>query len=244
MAEKSLPVSDLYARLQHQLGLDARQQQVAIEMMGGVVVLDGEVDDISTKRRVARAAREAFGEDQVEDRLTVRPTQSREDGAISTTLCETLLQESVFRRFSMNLWRKEEMHMIRDVPANGEGHLDVIVDNGVVTLAGEVWSLSHARMAELLAWWTPGVRGVINRLAIVPDEQDNDDEISDAVRLALDKDPLVQSEQIRVTTRDQVVILEGLVRGSEERQMAELDVWYLGSAVAGVSNQIQVKTKT
>jgi osmotically-inducible protein OsmY len=151
------------------------------------------------------------------------------------------LHEPVFRRFSMNLWRKEEMQMIRDVVANSEGHLDVVVDDGVVTLSGEVWSLSHARMAELLAWWTPGVRGVANRLAIVPDEQDNDDEITDAVRLALDKDPLVQSEQIRVTTREQVVILEGLVRGSEERQMAELDVWYVGSAVAGVSNQIQVK---
>jgi osmotically-inducible protein OsmY len=171
----------------------------------------------------------------------VRPAQLREDGTISTVLCEALLHEPVFRRFSINLWRKEEMRMIRDVLTHREGHLDLVVDEGVVTLSGEVWSLSHGRMAELIAWWTPGVRGVVNRIAIVPDEQDNDDEITDAVRLALDKDPLVQSEQIRITTRDQVVILEGLVRGSEERQMAELDVWYVASAVAGVSNQIQVK---
>lgn len=240
MAEKSLPVSDLYARLQHQLGMDARQPPVSLDLVGGVLILSGEVEDIGTKRRVARAAREAFGAEHVDDRLTVQPAQFREDGAISTVLTEGLLHEPVFRRFSINLWRKDEMHMIRDVPAHGEGHLDVIVDSGVVTLSGEAWSLSHSRMAELLAWWTPGVRGVVNRVAIVPEEQDNDDEITDAVRLALDKDPLVQSEQIRITTRDQVVILEGLVRGSEERQMAETDVWFVASSVAGVSNQIQV----
>jgi osmotically-inducible protein OsmY len=239
MAE-SLPVSDLYARLEHELGISAREHPLTIDVLGGVAVLSGEVEDITVKRRVSRAAREMFGPLGVDDRITVRPGEVREDGAISISLTQSFLDEAVFRRFSLNLWRKEEMHMIRDIRVDAEGHIDLMVDEGVVTLGGEVWSLSHSRMAELLAWWTPGVRSVVNRLAIVPDERDNDDEITDAVRLALEKDPLVHSEQIRVTTREGVVILEGLARHDQERQMAELDVWYLGSAILGVSNQIQV----
>ena len=56
--------------------------------------------------------------------------------------------------------------------------------NGVVTLNGEVPSLSHKRLAGVLAWWVPGTRDVINGLEEVPPEEDNDDELIDAMHVA------------------------------------------------------------
>jgi len=49
-------------------------------------------------------------------------------------------------------------------------------------------------------------------------------EISDAVRMALEKDPMVDPSQIRVHTRDAVVTLEGQVPTESERNAAEFDV--------------------
>ena len=62
--------------------------------------------------------------------------------------------------------------------------INVEVANGVVTLNGEVPSLTHKRLVGVLAWWVPGSRDVINGLEEVPPEQDNDDELIDAVHVA------------------------------------------------------------
>ena len=80
-------------------------------------------------------------------------------------------------------------------------------------------------MLGVLAWWTPGCRDVINGIAVVPEEQDSDDEIVDAVRLALEMDPMLKAETIAVQCRDAVVTLEGNVRTEAGRRQAELDAW-------------------
>jgi osmotically-inducible protein OsmY len=77
----------------------------------------------------------------------------------------------------------------------------VEVTDGVVTLNGDVPSLSHKRLAGALAWWVPGCRDVVNGLEEVPPEEDNDDELTDAVRLVLEKNPFVNATKIRVHSR-------------------------------------------
>ena len=79
----------------------------------------------------------------------------------------------------------------------------------------------------MLAWWVPGSRDVVNGLEIDPPEEDNDDEVIDAIRLVLGKDPFVNASQIRVSCRDYTVTLEGLVTNETERRMAEADAWYV-----------------
>jgi osmotically-inducible protein OsmY len=81
---------------------------------------------------------------------------------------------------------------------------------------------------------------VVNGLEEVPREQDNDDELTDAVRLVLEKDPFVNATKIRVTTKDWVVTLVGLVPNQTMKQMAERDVWCV-LGVKNVVNNIQVK---
>ena len=92
----------------------------------------------------------------------------------------------------------------------------------------------------MLAWWTPGCRDVVNSLDVQPPEEDNDAEVVDALRLALEMDPLVQADQIQASCRDYVVTLEGYVRSAEERRQAERDAWCL-FAVDRVINRIAVR---
>jgi osmotically-inducible protein OsmY len=103
-----------------------------------------------------------------------------------------------------------------------------------------VISHSHKRLAGVLAWWTPGCRDVVNSLYVEPAEEDNDEEVADALRLVLEMDPLVQAGQVRVSCRNFVVTLEGYVRTEEERRQAESDAWCL-FAVDKVINRIEVQ---
>jgi osmotically-inducible protein OsmY len=81
---------------------------------------------------------------------------------------------------------------------------------------------------------------VINGLAVDPPEEDTDDEITDAVRLVLEKDRFIKADQIRVRTRNRVVTLEGLVPNTTIREMAEFDAWYV-FGVDRVVNRLQVE---
>ena len=71
-------------------------------------------------------------------------------------------------------------------------------------------------------------------------EEDKDDELTDAVRLALEKDPFVDATKIRVTTKEWVVTMDGLVPNETMKQMAERDAWYV-LGVSEVINRIQAE---
>jgi osmotically-inducible protein OsmY len=91
----------------------------------------------------------------------------------------------------------------------------------------------------VLAWWVPGTQNVLNCLELQPPETDSDEEMIDAVRLVLEKDPFVNADQIRVTAKDRTVTLEGLLTNETESQMAEHDVWYV-FGVDKVINKLEV----
>jgi osmotically-inducible protein OsmY len=80
----------------------------------------------------------------------------------------------------------------------------------------------------------------VNGLAVGPSQADNDDEITDAVRLVLDKDRFVPAEQIRVRTHQRVVMLEGVVSSDSLKEMAAFDAWYI-LGVDEVDNQPAVQ---
>jgi osmotically-inducible protein OsmY len=69
---------------------------------------------------------------------------------------------------------------------------------------------------------------------------DSEDEIADAVRIALEKDPFVNDAQIRIYVRGTTTTLTGLVPTQSEREMAEFDAWYV-FGVSRVDNHIGVR---
>ena len=64
--------------------------------------------------------------------------------------------------------------MLREGTVDAAGAIEAAVSDGIVTFEGQVASLSHKRLAGVLAWWTAGCRDVVNSLAVMPDEVVND----------------------------------------------------------------------
>lgn len=218
-------------RADPRIGFDA--QPFAIGLSGGALLVEGEVADVAVKRRALRAAAAVVAPWPIIDRLHVRPAESMEDGMIGDLVRDALIEEPALADCRIRLWVKGEPELVRD-PPSPSGAVDVRVAEGIVTLDGEVAGLGQKRLAGALAWWVPGSRDVVNGLGVSPPEEDNDDEITDAVRLVLEKDPFVNADQLRVTTHDAIVTLDGIVPTESERDMAEHDAWY----VFGVENVV------
>lgn len=219
------------------LGFD--EASMVLALSDGSLLIDGEVDSVCVKRRMLRKAAAAVTPRSIIDRLHVRPATPMEDGMIGDLVRDALVEEPALADCRISVFVKNRPELVRD-PASPTGAIDIHVKDGVVTLDGEVPGLGQKRLAGALAWWVPGSRDVVNGLGLSPHENDNDGEITDAVRLVLEKDPFVNPDQIRVTTHHTVVTLDGLVPTAVERDMAEHDAWYV-FGVEDVVNRIAVE---
>lgn len=241
MANRDEIVRRVQKALEHEPRINLHRHPIDIDFSDGAVILEGEVGDPAAKKLALEKAASVGDVRGVIDRLRVVPGERRGDGAIRTSCCNRILQESEFRTCAVRARTKGRVETLREVTTDWGGDIEVGVEDGVVTLEGRVLSLSHKRAAGVLAWWTPGCRDVINSLDVQPPEEDHDDEIVDALRLVLEMDPLVQAERISATCRDAVITLEGVARTEEEKRRAEFDAWCL-FAVDGVENRIEVGT--
>lgn len=75
---------------------------------------------------------------------------------------------------------------------------------------------------------------------MTPSEQDAPILIEEAVRLALEMDPLVDVAQVRVGVRGRVVRLTGWTKTEAMRAAAEADAWFV-FGVDDVLNEIEVE---
>lgn len=239
MPNKDEVIKRVHRALEHEPRINLHRYPIKIDFVEGGVVLEGVVDDVGVKKLALEHAAAVEGVRGVIDRLRVVPAERRGDGAIRDSLCGYFLCEPELRDCTLRVAIKSGTETLRDVSGGG-GEIEVAVEDGVITLEGHVISLSHKRVAGVLAWWTPGCRDVVNSLDVQPPEEDGDGEVLDALRLVLEMDPLVQADQVRAGCRNYVVTLDGYVRTEEERRQAELDAWCL-FAVDKVVNRIEVR---
>lgn len=231
-------VRAIRAALEREPRVNLHANRIDIRCEGAVVTLEGEVDGIIAKKLSLELAGGVPGVSGIVDRLRLIPAEQMEDGAIRDHVCDSLLEDLAFRDYGVRNLVKGEWEERRKA-LHGSGRIDVDVADGVVTLNGDAGSLSHKRLAGVLAWWVPGSRDVINGLELTPPMADDDFELADAVRLVLEKDPFVNASQIRIGCKNYVVALDGLVSKPKEREMAEADAWYV-FRVNRVINRLQV----
>ncbi|NTV11062.1 MAG: BON domain-containing protein [Zoogloea sp.] len=228
------------AALEHEAHLDFASHSLAIDFHDGVLILEGEVPDIATKKLALGAADAVPGVSSLVDRLRLATMPPLGDGAIRDAVCAALAGHVDFQNCTLKALVKGQLEVLHDAGAEPGGAINVAVEDGVVTLGGHVLSLSHRRLAGVLAWWARGCRDVCNLLEVQPDEADNDDEVSDALRLVLETDPQVNPDQIRIDSHDYVVTLSGVVATEEECRRVEQDAWYV-HGVKRVVNRLDVR---
>lgn len=232
-------IRKIAASLEQETRVNLHAYPIQIDYSDGIATLTGETEDIAAKKIALEIAGAVPGVSAIVDRLHVQPAEQMEDGEIRDHVCNALLSEQLLEAYAIRALVKGSMVTVRE-PVTPFGAIEVEVNNGVVTLNGQVGSLSQKRIAGVLAWWVPGSHDVVNGLEVSPLEEDYDDEVVDAIRLMLEKDPFVNATQIHVTCRNYVVTLEGLVSTESERRMAEADAWYV-FRVDRVKNLLQTK---
>jgi osmotically-inducible protein OsmY len=121
--------------------------------------------------------------------------------------------------------------------------IGVAAHHGVVTLTGTVSSWADKHAAEEAAFRIAGVRDLANDIEIKPSwsTTQNDTEIAEAVRNALEWDRFVPHDKIRLTVANHgTVTLTGTVHTLGERDDAETAVRNL-AGVRCVVNQLAVE---
>ena len=228
------------AALEKEIRVNLYRYPIKLAFASDDIVLSGEVADVAAKKialEVAATVAPAVG---LVDWLRVTPAQSMSDADLRDHLIKILLDEPALERCLLHSRLPQQLQTHRDGIAEPNGTIVVEVRDGVVTLNGEVPSLSHKRLAGVLAWWVPGCRDVINGLVEVPEQQDNDDELTDAVRLALEKDLFINNTKIQVSSKNGVVTLDGLIPNETMQRIAEHDAWIV-FGVRDVVNKIHIK---
>lgn len=229
----------VHAALEREPRINIHRHPIRIDSKDGAVTLEGEVADIAAKKLALEAAAAADGVQAVVDRLRVVPGEARGDGAVRDSFLRLLLEQGEFRNCTLRVRTNEKVVELRRSSDDSVGEIEISVTDGVIVLEGHVISVPHRLFAGVLAWWTPGRRDVVNALELEPRYEERDDEVTEALRLALEADPLLEADQIRPNCRDGVVTLEGAVPTEEQRRRAELDAWAL-CGVDKVVNRLQV----
>lgn len=242
MQNGNLILKSVRAAFEREPRINLHRHAIHLEMTEDhALILEGEVHSVAAKKLALELAGATPGVRGVVDRLHLAPAERRGDGAILDSITSLLLGTRDLQNCALSVLKQGQTITLQE--ARGEdasGDILVSVKEGVVTLDGWVISLSHKRMAGVLAWWAPGCRDVVDAVEVLPPEQDNDDEVSDALSLVLEMDPMIPHPgQIRVHTRNYVVTLEGLVGSEAEKNRAEQDAWCL-FAVDKVINHLAV----
>jgi len=240
MSDKGGVIKAVRAAFEREPRINLHRYPVHIDFGDGVLTLEGEVEDVAAKKLGLELAIAVPGVSGIVDRLHVVPATRMGDGAILDAVRDALLQESALRNCTIRVKHKGRMETVRESPVDPHGVIEISVTDGVVLLDNHVTSLVQKRLAGVLAWWVPGSRDVINGMEVVPPEEDSDAQITKAVRLALEKDPFLKADRIRVSGRNSVVTLEGEVPTDPQKEMAEFDAWYV-FGVDKVINKLELR---
>jgi osmotically-inducible protein OsmY len=97
--------------------------------------------------------------------------------------------------------------------------VDVSTSQSIVTLSGSVDNLIAKERAVKIAESIRGVRGVIDRITVIPVSRPDED-IRKDIQTALSQDPATESYQMTVSVKDAVATLTGSVGSYSEKQLA------------------------
>lgn len=235
---------DILDRVRSALSSEARVRPttgpIRLAFAGADLTMEGEVADVASKKLALECVARLPEVRTITDRLHVRPATPMGDGDIRDRVHNALLEETILATCTIREWVKGQWETIRE-PPDAAGTIDITVEDGIVTLDGDVAGLGQKRFAGVLAWWVPGSRDVINGLGVTPPEQESEAGITDTVRQVLEKDPFVNAESIVVNTRGAVVYLDGTVPREAECALAENDAWYV-FGVDKVVNRLTAQT--
>jgi osmotically-inducible protein OsmY len=221
----------ILAAFERDADINLHRYPITVKVDDGIY-LEGEVEHIIAKRKALRIAKQTANTVAIVDRLRLRVGSPRANKELMNAVLNALIQEPAFAQMEIRAG-------IAQPTVTGRNWIGLFVQGSRVELRGEVNSLAHRWLAEVISWWVPGSADVINRIHVYPMEAGTDDEITDMVRLIFDKETSLNSDQIAINTRNSEVTLLGVVHSEEQKRIASYDCWYI-PGVHAVHNKLTI----
>jgi osmotically-inducible protein OsmY len=176
--------------------------EIGVTVQDGVITLTGVVDNYAKKLEAETAAKNVVGVKAVIEKITIKSDSlNKSDNEIATEVLKALEEN----------WQ---------LPGQ---LINVKVENGVVTLGGELNWNYQKEVAKKVISSLGGVIGVVNNISIKP-ETHNEIE-KKAVELALERNWAIHNLNIKVNVVGTKVILSGTVNSLYQKEEAGKIAW-------------------
>lgn len=191
---------------------------IGITVDKGMVTLSGNVERPEEKQAIEEDAARIADVTQVVNNIIIKPVVAPDDSSIARDAMESLLRDGRF----------------------DAGYLEVVVNNGYVSLRGEVVTPGQERAAVDTVRLIPGVKGVNDEIIILPQETASDHMLEETVTAALVRAPNIDERQIHAHVADGIAYLSGTADFLYQKQEAERVVEGV-PGMRGVENEIAVQ---
>lgn len=190
--------------------------KIGVTAENGIVTLTGHVANYSEKLSAERIAKRVASVDAVANDIEVKLEGHRDDGDIAAAALDAL-------RWNVSL---------------PKDRVTVTVAQGWLTLEGELeWDFQR-RAAFDAVRNLRGVRGVTDKIAIVP--RVNASDVKDKIEAALRRNAELDAKNISVETKEGNVTLRGTVRSWVEREDAVEAAW-AAPGVRSVLDKLRIR---
>lgn len=192
--------------------------EIGVAVKGGIVTLSGNVDTYSKKLAAEKAAKKVIGVKAIAEdiQIGVSPVYRKTDTEIAAAVYNALKWHSAVQ----------------------EDHIKIKVEDGIVTLEGEVEWRYQRDNARFAIQNLSGVRSVINLIIVKP--KISPFELEQKISAAFLRSATIDSSKVNVSVSGSEVTLTGKVRSVAESEDAENAAW-AAPGVYSVKNRLSVE---